>query len=105
MRTLALPLRSVGRLSLADARGNTVRLGLGLCSSLLFVYVLLDALLRPYAFYDLWLMHKMQPIDVSSEATVMGSIEHLTDSGGAIVAWLVVLTMFVVARRWVWVCV
>jgi membrane-associated phospholipid phosphatase len=105
MPTLALPLRSAGRLPSAPARGSTLRLGLGLCSSLLFSYALLDALLRPHAFYDLWLMHAVQPIDVPDEATVMGSIEHLTDSGGAIVAWVVVLAVFAVLRRWIWVCV
>jgi membrane-associated phospholipid phosphatase len=105
MRTPAFPLRSDRHLPSATGRGGTVRLGLGLCSSLVFVYALLDALLRPHAFYDLWLMHKIQPIHVPDEATVMGSIEHLTDSGGAIVAWLVVLATFVLLRRWIWACV
>jgi membrane-associated phospholipid phosphatase len=86
-------------------RGHTARLGLGLCSTILSLYVLLDALLRPHAFYDVWLMGQIQPIYVPNEARVMGSIEHLTDSGGAIIAWIVVLVAFLAFRRWTWVSV
>lgn len=105
MRTLALPLRSAGRLPSALARGNTVRLGLGLCSSLVFIVVLLDALLRPHAFYDLWMMRAIQPIDTPVALKIMPVIEPLTDSGGAVASWLVVLATFLVMRRWVWACV
>ncbi len=105
MRTLAFPLRSAGHLPSTPARGSTVRLGLGLCSSLVFVYVLLDALLRPHAFYDLRLMRTIQQIDHPVALKVMPLVEPLTDSHGAIVAWLIVLTMFLVRRRWVWAAV
>lgn len=105
MRTLALPRRSALRLPSALARGSTVRLGLGLCSSLVFIYVLLDALLRPYAFYDIRLMRTIQQVDEPVALKVMPLVEPLTDSHGAIVSWLVVLAMFLLLRRWVWACV
>jgi membrane-associated phospholipid phosphatase len=96
MRTLALPLPST------PARGSTVRFGLGLCSSLIFVYVLLDALLRPHAFYDIWVLRAIQPIDERVALEVMPVVEPLTDSHGAIVSWLVVLAIFLALRQWVW---
>src|SRR5215208_5595698 len=81
---------------------SAVRLSLALGSSLVFLFSLLDALMRPHTFYDIWAMDLIQPIYVPDEATVMGSIEHLTDSGGAIVAWFVVLAGFLAMRRWIW---
>jgi membrane-associated phospholipid phosphatase len=96
MRTLALPLSST------PTRGSSVRLGLGLCSSLVFIYALLDALLRPHAIYDIWVLRAIQPIDERVALEVMPVVEPLTDSHGAIVAWLVVLGIFLVLRQWVW---
>jgi undecaprenyl-diphosphatase len=105
MPTLAFPFRPTRSVRTTVIRGEPRAIGLGICSAVLFLFVFVDAMVRSRAFYDLWALQTVQDINLPYRDTVLPKIEHLTDSGGAILAWTVVLGGFIIVRRWIWACV
>lgn len=105
MPTFAISSRSERRIRPIHLRAELGVIGLGVCSAVLFLFVLVDALLNPRASYDLWALKSIQNINLAYRDTVLPKIEHLTDSEGAVAAWFVVLVGFIVLRRWTWACV
>jgi undecaprenyl-diphosphatase len=78
----------------------TVR-GLGLLAAVAFLLLLVDALLHPRAFFDLWAMQRVQAVDAPWLPGLMDAVEVLTDSTGAVAAWGLVLLAVLAARWWV----
>ncbi len=74
--------------------------GVAIASAALFVVILLDALINPRAFFDLWLMRQVQGVDGPGLREGLRAVNHLTGSTGAILAWAAALLGFSVARRW-----
>ena len=72
-------------LSLPSLPRPTVR-GLGLLAAVAFLLLLVDALLRPRAFFDLWAMQRIQAVDAPWLPGLIDAVEVLTDSTGAIAA-------------------
>ena len=60
----------------------------------------IDALIQPVAPFDVPVTNAIQSVDVPGLSPAMHAIEVLTSSGGAIVAWLVAMIVFVAARAW-----
>ncbi|CAN5511972.1 hypothetical protein BH23CHL2_BH23CHL2_31240 [soil metagenome] len=59
-----------------------------------------DALVEPVAPFDVPVTNAIQSIDAPGLWTVLQVVELLTSSEGAIAAWVIALTVFVVARAW-----
>ncbi|MEZ4523574.1 MAG: hypothetical protein R3A46_18305 [Thermomicrobiales bacterium] len=59
-----------------------------------------DALIEPVAPFDVPLTNAIQRIDAPGLSSVLHAVEQLTSSEGAIAAWLVAMTVFIVARAW-----
>jgi membrane-associated phospholipid phosphatase len=105
MASVAVPRRSIGSVRDIVGRGAAGRLALGAASLALFLFLVLDALTRPSAAYDLWAMQAIQRPDTPTFSMLLVKVERLTDSMGAVVAWLAVLGVAVALRRWAWACV
>lgn len=72
--------------------------GLGLAA--VFLLLLVDALLHPRAFFDLWAMHGIQGVELPGLRPVLVLVNRLTGSTGAVAAWALLVVGFVIARRW-----
>jgi hypothetical protein len=90
-RGAAVPMPSLPR--------PTVR-GLGVGAAAAFVVLLVDALLHPRAFFDLWAMQRIQGVSLPGLPAAVDAVERLTDSSGAIAAWLAVVVALLLARWW-----
>ena len=73
----------------------------GLTGVVVFVILLIEAMLRPVAFFDLWVLHRVQSVNLPGLAPVVRAIEVLTGSTGAVVAWALLLLAVIAARWWV----
>jgi membrane-associated phospholipid phosphatase len=105
MPTLASQFRPVNAVRPILLLGDPRVIGLGLFSALIFLFVFVDALMHTRASYDLWALQSVQKINAPWRDTILPRVEHLTDSNGAVLAWIVVLGAFAVLRRWTWACV
>lgn len=83
------------RPSLAVGRRHVVAL-----LSIFFAFVLLDAMARPLAGYDLPLIRRIQAIDAPALEPVLGAISQLTSSTGAILVWAVATVVLAARRVW-----
>ncbi len=69
-------------------------------SLVLFAILLIDAMIRPRAVFDLQVMQWVQSIETPGLARFVGEINKLTDSTGAIAAWALALVVLALARWW-----
>lgn len=76
------------------------RLWVGIAALLVFACLLIDAIARPPGGPDLWAMKQVQRIDLPDLGPRLEIFEELTDSSGAVKAWLVTLGVFTVLRWW-----
>ncbi len=68
--------------------------------ALLTLGLSIDALLQPVAPFDVWMTNQIQRVDLPGLATLLGAVEELTSSDGAIIAWLLALAVVALARAW-----
>jgi len=76
------------------------RLHVAVAMSIFFAIVLLDAMLRPLAGFDLPLIQRVQAVDLPGLATYLDSVSLLTGSVGAIVVWALATVAFATRRIW-----
>jgi undecaprenyl-diphosphatase len=75
---------------------TTLGLGFGGLASLL----LIDALVHPRAFFDVWVSNRVQDIDAPHLAGGVHALNALTGSEGAVVMWAVTMLAFALCRKW-----
>lgn len=75
-------------------------LGLGMTSALLFLIVYIGAQIHIRVPYDLRAIQTVHDINAPWRDTILPRVEHLTDSSGAVLAWVVVLSAFVILLQW-----
>jgi len=93
---------------LVRVRGGAVRrpaLGIGrlqvaVAMSIFFAIVLLDAMLRPLAGFDLPLIQRVQAVDLPGLDTYLSYVSLLTGSVGAIAVWALATVAFATRRIW-----
>ncbi len=90
-RDISLPIPSVPRPG---------RRALSLSLGLMFTLLLVDAIIHPRAFFDLWAIKAIQRLDGPGLRTFFESIERLTASEGAIATWGIALVLFLALRWW-----
>ena len=76
------------------------RLHAAVLLAICFSIVLLDAMLRPLAGFDLPLMQRIQAIDAPGLSSYLSSISLLTGSEGAIAVWALATVVFAARRLW-----
>jgi len=74
--------------------------GVGLASAAVFLVFLIDAMRRPPGALDVETMRAVQRLDVPYLNVAFDYLGFLTDSAGAIVAWLVACLCCLAMRRW-----
>lgn len=74
--------------------------GVGLASAVVFLVLLIDAMRRPPGALDVETMRAVQRLDLPHLGTFLDWLGLLTDSAGAIVAWLVACLCCLTMRRW-----
>lgn len=74
------------------------RIQVALALSIFFLIVLLDAVARPLAGFDLPLIRRVQSVDIEGLDSYLSAVSLLTGSIGAIALWALV-TVFVATRR------
>ncbi|MBA2454330.1 MAG: phosphatase PAP2 family protein, partial [Chloroflexia bacterium] len=62
--------------------------------------LLADAMIEPFAPFDLWGIKLIQSIDLPYLVTVIRPFDAMTSSIGAIATWTLLMAAFVVARKW-----
>jgi undecaprenyl-diphosphatase len=65
-----------------------------------FLVLLIDAIVSPRAFFDIWLMTDIQQLDAPGLVPVFHVVESLTRSEGAIMSWGIALIVFLMIRWW-----
>src|SRR5215203_4590387 len=93
--TMALPFPSppitvpaVGRLPFRLPHLSRFGLrGAGIAATVTFLIFLIDALVNPRAFFDLWLMHQIQQIEAQGLTEGIRIVNDLTSSTGAVAMW------------------
>ena len=70
-------------------------------SLVFFTALLIDAMMRPRAFFDVRLMQLVQGIEAPGLVTLVRRVNELTSTSGAIAAWALALVVFALARWWV----
>lgn len=83
-------------LSIQRPGRRAVSLTLGIA----FVLILIDAIVHPRAFFDLWTMHFIQRLDGPGLHAFFEAIERLTSSEGAIATWGIAIVLFLAIRWW-----
>lgn len=73
--------------------------GMGACS-LIFVLLFIDALVHPYAFFDLQVINAVQTVEHQHGRGVTAALAWLTGTEGAIISWALVLIAFAACRWW-----
>jgi undecaprenyl-diphosphatase len=76
------------------------RLHVAVALSLFFAIVLLDAMLRPLAGFDLPLITRIQSVDVPGLERYLALVSDLTGSVGAIGVWALATVAFATRRIW-----
>src|SRR5262245_39034108 len=61
--------------------------GIGLTFGVAFLLLLIDAMINPRAFFDLWAIQTIQRLDAPGLHPLFETVEHLTNSEGAIATW------------------
>lgn len=93
----ALPRRlSLSGWSVQRPGRRTISLTLGIA----FLVLLIDAIVNPRAFFDLWLLKHIQRLDTPGLHPVFEFVEALTRSEGAIMSWGIALIAFLMVRWW-----
>jgi undecaprenyl-diphosphatase len=72
----------------------------GLVAGTVASLLLVDALLRPRAFFDVWASRRVQALDFPHVAEIVYALNCLTGSRGAILMWLLTLLAFALGRKW-----
>jgi membrane-associated phospholipid phosphatase len=70
-------------------------------SLVFFTAFLIDAMVRPRAFFDVRLMQLVQGIEAPGLVNFVRRVNELTSTSGAIAAWALALVVFALARWWV----
>lgn len=76
------------------------RLHVAVAMSIFFAVVLLDAMMRPLAGFDLPLIKRVQAVDLPGLDTYLSNVNHLTGSTGAIALWALATVAFATRRIW-----
>lgn len=76
------------------------RLHVAVAMSIFFAIVLLDAMVRPLAGFDLPLMTRVQAVGLPGLAEYLDRISQLTGSTGAIAVWALATVAFATRRIW-----
>lgn len=76
------------------------RLHVAVAMSIFFAIVLLDAVMRPLAGFDLPLITRVQAVDLPGLERYFDAIGHLTGSIGAIAFWALATVVFATRRIW-----
>jgi undecaprenyl-diphosphatase len=76
------------------------RRGLSLTLGLAFVLLLVDGIVHPRAFFDLWAMKAIQRLDGPGLHAFFAVLERLTGSESAIATWALALVLFLALRWW-----
>jgi membrane-associated phospholipid phosphatase len=76
------------------------RRGIALTFGFAFLLLLIDAILHPRAFFDLWAINSIQRIDTPGLHPLFETVERLTNSEGAIATWTVAVIAFLALRWW-----
>ncbi len=79
---------------------NITRLQVAVAVSVFFAIVLLDAMVRPLAGFDLPLIKRIQAVDLPGLGSFFEVIGHLTGSVGAIAVWALASVAFATRRIW-----
>ena len=74
--------------------------GVGIGATAAFGILLADALVNDQTRFDVWAMNAIQAIKIPGTETAIGYLELLTDSGGAILAWIAAMVLLVGLRWW-----
>ncbi|MDP8907794.1 MAG: phosphatase PAP2 family protein, partial [Chloroflexota bacterium] len=62
--------------------------------------LVVDAIINPRAFFDLWLMMEIQQVDAPGIPAAVGFVNDLTSSTGAVAMWGLAVLSFALARWW-----
>ncbi|MEA2593647.1 MAG: hypothetical protein QOF01_116 [Thermomicrobiales bacterium] len=76
------------------------RRAISLSLGIAFILLLIDAIVHPRAFFDLWTITTVQRLDGPGLHAYFGAIEGLTSSDGAIASWGLALVLFLALRWW-----
>jgi undecaprenyl-diphosphatase len=76
------------------------RRAIGLALGIGFLLLLIDAVVNPRAFFDLWAMRAVQRLDGPGLHPFFEAIERLTSSEGAVAAWVLALVVVLALRWW-----
>ena len=79
---------------------NITRLQVAVAMSIFFAIVLLDAMLRPLAGFDLPLIKRVQAVDLPGLEFYLSTMNELTGSTGAIAVWALATVAFASRRIW-----
>ena len=74
--------------------------GVGIAATVAFAIFLIDALVNPRAFFDLWLMQAIQRVEAPGLEPALGIVNDLTSSTGAVAMWGLAVLAFALARWW-----
>jgi undecaprenyl-diphosphatase len=76
------------------------RRGLALTFGVAFLLLLIDAIVNPRAFFDLWTIQAIQRLDAPGLHPFFQTVERLTNSEGTIATWALALLLFFSLRWW-----
>ena len=62
--------------------------------------LIVDALLRERGTFDYWLINAVRTIEFPGDERLMKGVSRLTGTEGAVLAWFLLLALFLVLRRW-----
>jgi membrane-associated phospholipid phosphatase len=103
---MALPARyqpingpAVGRLPLPSLPRFGVRAA-GIAATVAFLIFLIDAMVNPRAFFDLWLMHAIQRVEAPGLESTVRVVNDLNSSTGAVAMWGLAVLAFALVRWW-----
>ena len=74
--------------------------GVGIAAAVAFAIFLIDAMVNPRAFFDLWLMHAIQRVEAPGLSEGVRVVNDLTSSTGAVAMWGLAVLTFAFARWW-----
>ncbi|MBA2277040.1 MAG: phosphatase PAP2 family protein, partial [Chloroflexia bacterium] len=74
--------------------------GIGITAAVAFLVLLIDAMVHPRAFFDLWLMQTVQRVEAPGLASLLRVVNDLTSSTGAVAMWVLAVVILAVARWW-----
>src|SRR5918997_527652 len=104
--TMALPARYLPTTGSAVGRSPLLRLprigerGAWIAALTVLAILVVDAMINPRAFFDLWLMQEIQQVEAPGLPAAVGYVNDLTSSTGAVAMWGLAVLSFALARWW-----